>query len=161
MWSPINLLLTATVVLAPVSPPSPKAAARAAVASQLPKPVSHGIDPRRIPSTYSLTRDPGFTPWSSFLSLGHDRLGEWTLDGSSLSGGLRCIDLRQGGCQPLAYAIVAPVWRPYGSRVGFFAGPSVTSLPFGSGMRVLPGFSAGIRVTTASLAAVVKRLRRE
>ncbi len=144
----------------PPSPPSPRAGARAAVASQLPTRPPSRIDPRRLPPTYSLTQDPGFTPWSAFLSLGDDRLGAWTLEGTSLGGGLRCADLRHGGCQPLAYAVIAPVWQPHGTRVGVFAGPSLTALPFGTGMALLPGFSAGIRVTPVSLAAVVRRLRR-
>ena len=141
-------------------PPSPRAAARAAVATQLPSRPPSRIDPRRLPPTYSLTRDPGFTPWSAFLSLGDDRLGAWTLEGTSLSSGLRCNDPREAGCQPLAFAFAGPVWQPHGTRVGLFAGPSITSLPFGSGMALLPGFSAGLRVTPVSLAAVVKRLRR-
>ena len=111
--------------------------------------------------TYSLSQDPGFTPWSAFLSLGDDRLGSWTREGPSYRGGLRCVDTRALGCQPIAHAMAAPVWQPKGSGVGFFAGPSLTSTPVFRGMTLLPGFSAGIRVTPASLATLVKRFRRD
>lgn len=142
------------------APPSPKAAARAATANQLPKLPASRIDPRRVPSTYDLSRDPGFTPWSSFLSLGHDGVGAWTLEGTSIGSGLRCVDSRQGGCQPLGHAMIAVVWQPDGTRLGFFAGPSVTAMPLGGGMQSQLGFTAGIRIKPASLVSVVRRLRR-
>lgn len=145
----------------PVSPPSPRAAARAAVATQLPPRPPTRIDPRRVPSSYSLTYDPGFTPWTAFLSLGDDRLASYTVEGTSVGSGLRCVDLKQAGCQPAVHAMVAPVVQPRGTRVGFFAGPTIGSTPFARSMRLLPGFSAGIRVRPASLAMLVRRFRRD
>jgi hypothetical protein len=114
-----------------------------------------------LPATYSLSRDPGFTPWSTFFSLGHDGIGRWSLEGTSLGGGLRCGDLRSSYCQPLATATVALVWQPDGSPLAFVAGPSLSSVAYSGEMRVVPSFTAGVRITTASLAALVKRWRRD
>jgi hypothetical protein len=114
-----------------------------------------------LPATYSLSRDPGFTPWSTFFTLGHDGVGRWTLEGTSLGGGLRCGDLRSRWCQPLATAILALVWQPDDSPLAFVAGPGLTSIGVGDEMRVVPEFTAGVRITTASLAALVKRWRRD
>jgi hypothetical protein len=159
-----SIVLFAAPAPANAAPPTPQSAARIAVTSIPPPRAS--TPPRRgevtwLPSTYSLSRDPGFTPWTSFFSLGHDGVGRWTLEGTSLGGGLRCGDLRDRWCQPLAFAMFALVWQPDDSPVAFVAGPSLTSVPVNGEMRVTPGFSAGLRITTASLAAWVKRRRRD
>lgn len=159
----LSLLAIALAVAAPAapSPPSPKAAARAA-AKSLPARPSSGArtaEPRSLRIAYSLTGDPGFTRWSTFLSLGDDRLGHWSLEGTSLGAGLRCEDRTHGGCQPFAQAILAFVWQPDGAPVGLVAGASMTSLPVGDEMKVVPGFTAGVRISAASLATLVRRRR--
>jgi len=106
-----------------------------------------------------LSQDPGFTPWSAFLSLGEGRIVRWSLEGTSLGAGLRCGSTRDGGCQPLAVAIMALSMRPFGTAWGFFVGPSVSSVAVRGGMQTAPGISAGITFTPASLAAVIKRWR--
>ncbi len=142
------------------SPPSPKAAARAAMKAAPPtRPQPRRPEFGRLPIGFSLTGDAGFLRWSSFLSLGEDRLGRWTLEGTSLGGGLRCADFRYGGCVPLAEAILAVAWQAHGSPVALLAGPTLTSLPVGGQMRTTPGLTAGVRFTPASLAALVQRRR--
>jgi hypothetical protein len=145
---------------APSPPPTPQSAARVAVQS-MPAPRMPN-KPKRgevtwLPSTYSLSRDPGFTPRSSFFTLGHDGIGRWTLEGTSLGGGLRCGDLRTSWCQPLAQALLALSWQPDGSPVAFFAGAELLSIGVGDEMKPAAGFSAGVRFTPASLASLVKR----
>jgi hypothetical protein len=145
----------------PVSPPTPQAAARVA-ARTLPPPRQASAPKRErtwLPATYSLSRDPGFTPWSSFFTLGDDRVGRWLLEGTSLGGGLRCGDLRSRWCVPLAEAILALAWQPHESPVALVAGPSVVSIGVGDEMRTGAGFMAGVRFTPASLVALVRRLR--
>jgi len=142
----------------PPAPPTPQAAARVAVRSMPPPGAS--TSPRLgeslwLPATYSLSQDPGFTPWSTFLTLGHDGLGTWTLEGSSLGAGLRCGDLWDRWCQPLATATLALVWQPDNSWLAFFVGPSMTSQPDDGLMRIVPAFVAGLRITTPSLASLV------
>ena len=151
------------VALAPAkpSPPTPQTAARVAMQSV---PLPHVRAPKPgertwLPSTYSLSRDPGFTPWSSFFSLGSDRVGEWTLEGTSLGGGLRCGDLRTRWCQPLAEAIVALVWEPDAAPIGLYAGFSLASVAQGGEMKIAPGFTGGLRFRPASLASFVRRVR--
>lgn len=112
-----------------------------------------------LPAAFSLSNDPGFTPWSAFLSLGDGRIVRWSLEGTSLGAGLRCGSTRDGGCQPLAVAILALGMRPLGTAWGFFVGPSVSSVPVGDSMRTVPGISAGITFTPASLASVIRRWR--
>lgn len=124
-----------------------------------PRPQPRRAEFGRLPIGFSLTGDPGFLRWTSFLSLGEDRLGRWTLEGTSLGGGLRCADFRHGGCVPLADANLAVAWQPHGSPVAILAGPTVTSIPVGGRMRTSPGVTAGLRFTPASLAALVQRLR--
>jgi hypothetical protein len=163
MFASVSIIVLLAAAPAPASPPSPKAAARAAMQSQ-PLPSSHPAPRRRgeltwLRAGYSLSHDPGFTPWSTFLSLADGPIGSWAIEGMTLGGGLRCGDVGTSGCQPLAYAILAAVWQPDGAPVGLFAGVNASSIPFGGEMRTVPGFSAGIRITTASLAALVKRRR--
>jgi len=155
-------LLLAASPAAPREPPSPRSAARAAVKTMLP-PRMPAAPARRertwLPATYSLSRDPGFTPWSTFLSLGDDRLGHWALEGTSLGGGLQCAEAPHGGCVPFAQALLAPVWQPHGTPIGFYSGFELASVATGEGMKVVPGFSAGLRVRPAALALLVRRLR--
>lgn len=146
----------------PPSPPSPKAAARASMKTTLPPAQA---TPRRgertwFPSTYSLSRDPGFTPWSSFLSLGEGKLGKWTMEGTSIGGGLRCTDYSHDGCTPFAEAIAAFVWQPRGTPLGFYGGLSVASVQSGGGMTMTAGPTFGLRLRPPSLAALVRRARR-
>jgi hypothetical protein len=141
-------------------PPSPKAAARASMRSTLPP---RTMPPRRgertwLPSTYSLSRDPGFTPWTSFFSLGDGLLGHWSMEGTSTGGGLRCYEDRSG-CVPFSEAIAALVWQPRGTPLGIYGGLSVASVPDASGMNVAPGPTFGLRLTPPSLAALVRRAR--
>ena len=155
-------LVSAAPAAASAAPPTPKSAARIAMKSM---PPPRAAAPRRgeiawLPATYSLSRDPGFTPWTTFFTLGHDGIGRWTLEGTSLGGGLRCGDLRDKWCQPLATATAAVAWQPDGSPLAFFVGPSLTSMSFGNDMRLVPQFTAGVRLTPASLAALVHRWRR-
>lgn len=142
-------------------PPTPQNAARAIMLSTPPPlAVPKKRDPTRLPSTYSLSRDPGYTPWSSFFALGDDAVGRWTLEGSSLGGGLRCGDLRAAWCLPLAEALMAFVWEPFDSPIGVFAGASLVSIAnTGGEMQTGPGFTAGLRITPASWAAFVRRVR--
>jgi hypothetical protein len=156
------VVLLAAPAAANASPPTPQSAARIAMKTMPPARMVSA--PRRgestwLPATFSLSHDPGFTPWSSFFSLGHDGVGRWMLEGSSLGGGLRCGDLRSRWCQPLATAMLALAWQPDGSPLAFVAGPSVTSIAQSGEMRLTPGFTAGVRITTASLAAWVQRRR--
>ncbi len=153
----------APAVSAPApAPPIPQSAARVAVQSMLPPRIPS--KPKRgettwLPSTYSLSRDPGFTPWTSFFSLGHDGVGRWSLEGTSLGGGLRCGDLDMRWCQPFSSALLALAWQPDGSPVAFFAGAELLSIGTGGEMRMAAGFSAGVRFTPASLASLVKRMK--
>lgn len=112
-----------------------------------------------LPAAFSLSGDPGFTPWSAFLSLGEGRIVRWSLEGTSLGAGLRCGSTKDGGCQPLAFAMLALGIRPYGTAWGFFVGPNLSSAPDGDRMRTAPGIAAGITFTPASLASVIKRRR--
>lgn len=146
----------------PPSPPSPKAAARASMTTTLPPAQATPKKGERtwIPSTYSLSRDPGFTPWSSFFTLHDGKLGKWTMEGTSIGGGLRCTDYSHHGCTPFAEAIAAFVWQPRGTPIGFYGGLSVASVGSGGGMRMTAGPSFGIRLRPPSLATLVRRARR-
>jgi hypothetical protein len=145
-----------------VTPPSPRAAALAAERANPPLPTTRSLeqdDWLLVPRTYSLGRDPGFTPWSSFFVLGDDRIARWTTEGTSLGGGLGCDASRQPWCAPLAQALLALVWTPHDSPIGLFSGLSVTSLADKTGMRTTPGFVAGLSFHPGSLVSVVRRLR--
>lgn len=158
-----SVSIAVLVALAPASPspPTPQTAARVAMRTV---PPPHVRPPRPgertwLPSTYSLSRDPGFTPWSSFLSLGRDRVGEWTMAGTSLGGGLRCGDLRTRECQPLAEAILALAWQPDAVPFGLYGGFSLASVAQAGEMTIAPGFTAGVTFRPASLASFVRRVR--
>ncbi|HWB74745.1 MAG TPA: hypothetical protein VG755_07310 [Nannocystaceae bacterium] len=158
----VVIVLVAAPAAPPPSPPSPKAAARASMQSTLPpaKPAPKRGERAWIPSTYSLSRDPGFTPWSSFLTLHDGRIGKWTMEGTSTGGGLRCTDSTHHGCTPFAEAIAAFVWAPGDSPLGFYGGLSVASVGSGGTMRTTAGPSFGIRIRPPSLASLVRRARR-
>ncbi|MBC8069658.1 MAG: hypothetical protein IAG13_15080, partial [Deltaproteobacteria bacterium] len=113
-----------------------------------------------LPTTYALSRDPGFTPWTSFLFLGDGKVGRWTMEGTSFAGGTSCGTVRHAWCESFAQAILAIVWQPYGMPFAFYVGANVTSAPGDGGMSAAAGPSAGIRITAASLASIVKRARR-
>ncbi len=143
---------------------SPKAAARASTKTALPSPRALPAkkgDGSWLPAPFSLTQDPNFTPWSSFLTLGDDRLGRWTLEGTSLGSGLHCEDTGGFGCVPLAQATAAVAWQPHGTPIGFFAGLTTTAMPRGGGggMGVRPGFVAGLRISPTSMVAAIRRIR--
>lgn len=154
------LTLAAPAAAAPVvaAPPPPRA-----TASSLPPPMA--VPKKRgertwLPTTYSLSRESGFTPWTSFLSLGEDKVGRWTMEGTSFAGGTTCSSVRYAWCESFAQAIVALVWQPRGQPVGFYAGLNVASVSSDSGMSATAGPSAGIRINAASLVSIVKRARR-
>ena len=158
--------LCTVVLLAPApaagSPPSPQSAARVAMQS-LPDPGARPArrgEPFQLPSTYSLSRDPGFTPWTTFLSLGDEGVGQWTLEGTSLGGGLRCGDVRERWCEALGEGIVALAWEPDAAPIGLFAGASLVEIADERGdLELAPGFIAGLRFRPASLASLVRRVR--
>jgi hypothetical protein len=159
MLGAIALVLTiaAPATVTP-APPPPRASA-----GSLPPPVAA---PKKrgertwLPTTYALSREPGFTPWTSFLSLGDGRIGRWTAEGTSFSGGTNCSNVRYAWCEAFAQAILALVWQPHGTPLGFYAGLNATSMPNAGAMQTTVGPSAGIRITTGSLASIVKRARR-
>jgi hypothetical protein len=109
-----------------------------------------------LPSNQSLSGDPGFTPWSSIASLGDGLLGHWSMEGTSTGGGLRC---PSSGCVPFAEGILALVWQPRGTPLGFYGGLSVASVANNAGMNTTIGPSFGIRIALPSLASIVKRAR--
>lgn len=163
-WTSIGLFVALAPASGPVSapPPAPQSVARVAMRT-LPPPRMQS-KPKRgettwLPTTFSLSQDPGFTPWASFLSLGHDGVGRWTLEGTSLGGGLRCGDLDMRWCQPFAQGLLALAWQPDGSPLAFYAGGEVVSIASGGDMRTTVGFTGGVRIRTASLAALVKRVK--
>lgn len=156
----MSALLAALLALAPSSPPPPRpVGVLAPTQPKLRRPPPRPGERTWLPAAFSLTNDPGFTPWSAFLSLKDGNVVRWTLEGTSLGSGLRCGSTKDGGCQPLAYAIMALGLHPVGSAFGVFVGPSVASVNVAGRMQTAPGISAGITFTPASLATVVKRRR--
>ncbi len=153
-------LFAAALSLAPAAPPPPRpVGVLAPTQPKIRRPPPRPGERTWLPAAFSLSNDPGFTPWSAFLSLKDGKLVRWTLEGTSLGGGLRCGSMQDGGCQPLAFAMLALGLHPAGSAFGFFVAPSMSSVNVGGRMQTAPGISAGITFTPASLASIVRRRR--
>jgi hypothetical protein len=159
MLGAIALVLTISAPAAAAPAPPPPRVHAGSLPPAMAAPKKRG-ERSWVPTTYALSRDPGFTPWTSFLSLGDGAVGRWTIEGTSFAGGTTCGNVRDRWCESFAQAILAMVWQPYGQPVGFYAGLSVSSVPTDAGMQVTAGPSAGIRINAASLASIVKRVRR-